>query len=125
MNKGVVIAIIMIALILAGGIVEVVVLDNQYSRLNEKIVSMTVKVQNQSLTPEEFYDFMDDWLEVRENSELLLPHLDVYEINLRVSETKSAIEQKDYKYAYMQLVVLEELTRYVPHLMKPILRHIL
>ena len=60
----------------------------------------------------------------RSTSELLLPHLDVYEINLRFAEGQAYIEQGDYDNLMAQLAVIDELLEYVPHLMKPSFRHI-
>ena len=63
-------------------------------------------------------------MDLRETSELLLPHLDVYEINLRFAEGQAYIEQGDYDNLEAQLAVIEELLDYVPHLMKPNFKHI-
>ncbi len=76
------------------------------------------------MTVEQYREFRDNWVKLRETSELLLPHIDVYEINLRFAEGQAYIEQGDYDNLMAQLTVIDELLDYVPHLMKPNIKHI-
>ena len=81
--------------------------------------------KNEELTQEKFDAYDSMWYDVREKCEFFLPHCDVYELNLRVSETKGYVENKDFESCLVQLEVVKRLAMYVRHLAEPKLRHIL
>lgn len=99
-------------------------LSRQYEKLSEYCQSIMVKCNEESLTVEEYNEFRESWVKLRETSEIFLPHIDVYEINLRFAEGQAYAEQGDYDNLEAQLAVIEELLDYVPHLMKPSFKHI-
>lgn len=117
--------LIALALVVTCGILEVVFLSRDYEQLAQYCDEIILKCENESLTVEEYNEFRDKWIDLREKSELLLPHFDVYEINLRFAEGQAYAEQQDFDNLKAQLAVVEELLDYVPHLMKPSLRHII
>ena len=116
--------LIALALVVTCGVLEVVLLSRSYEKLAADCDAIIKKCEEETLTVEEYNDFRDRWVDLREKSELLLPHIDVYEINLRFAEGQAYAEQEDYEQLKAQLTVVEELLDYVPHLMKPTLRHI-
>ena len=122
--RSMVIAAIAVVLILAFGIVEYVVLENEYEKLNTDTLSLMNKAENKTITVGDMEEYMEKWISLREKAEILLPHVDVYECNLRIAECKGFVAVGDFESAYVQLSVVEELTKYIPHLMKPIWVHI-
>lgn len=124
MNKNFIIAIVIIAVIVGAGIFECIWLQDQYYELIDQMDEIMLRTLNEEITQQEYLVFVENWKQTRENSELLLPHLDVYEMNLRIAEAYSCIINADYKQAYNQLSICKELAEYIPHLMKPIFRHI-
>ncbi len=124
MTKNIWAGIVALVIVLACGVVEVALLSKRYQNLAEQCQTMKKLCEEQTLTSQEYNNFRDSWIELRELSELLLPHIDVYEINLRFAEGQAYAENADYPQLYAQFCVIEELLDYVPHLMKPNLRHI-
>ena len=124
MTKNIWAGIIALVLVVTCGVLEVVLLSKQYQNLADDCQQMMILCENQTLTVAEYNTFRDRWVKLREISELMLPHLDVYEINLRFAEGQAYIENQDYVQLYAQFCVIQELLDYVPHLMKPLLRHI-
>ena len=124
MTKNIWAGLIALVLIITCGVLEVVFLTRDYEKLASDCDAIIEKCENESLTVEEYNDFRDKWVKLRETSELLLPHIDVYEINLRFAEGQAYAEQSDYEQLKAQLTVVAELLEYVPHLMKPTLKHI-
>ncbi|MCH5157107.1 MAG: DUF4363 family protein [Clostridiales bacterium] len=124
MTKNIWAGLIALVLVITCGVLEVVLLSRSYEKLAKDCEDIIVKCENENLTVEEYNEFRDKWVDLREKSELLLPHIDVYEINLRFAEGQAYAEQQDYEQLKAQLTVVEELLDYVPHLMKPSLRHI-
>ena len=124
MTKNIWAGLIALALVVTCGVLEVVLLSRSYDKLAADCDAIIENCENESLTVEEYNDFRDKWVDLREKSELLLPHIDVYEINLRFAEGQAYAEQEDFEQLKAQLTVVAELLEYVPHLMKPTLRHI-
>ena len=124
MTKNIWAGLIALALIITCGVLEVVLLSRSYDQLAADCDAIIEKCESESLTLEEYNDFRDKWVDLREKSELLLPHIDVYEINLRFAEGQAYAEQEDYEQLKAQMTVVAELLEYVPHLMKPTLKHI-
>ena len=124
MTKNIWAGLVALVLVVTCGVLEVVLLSKSYEKLARDCEDIIVKFENETLTLEEYNEFRGKWVDLREKSELLLPHIDVYEINLRFAEGQAYAEQQDYEQLKAQLTVVEELLDYVPHLMKPSLRHI-
>ncbi|MCX4286960.1 MAG: DUF4363 family protein [Clostridia bacterium] len=124
MTKNIWAGLIALILVITCGVLEVVLLSRQYEKLAAYCEDIMNKCESETLTVEEYNEFRKKWVDLRETSELLLPHLDVYEINLRFAEGQAYIEQGDYDNLEAQLAVIEELLDYVPHLMKPNFKHI-
>ena len=124
MTKSIWAGLVALVLVITCGVLEVVLLSRDYNRLALDCEEVLLKCENETLTVEEFNEFRDKWVDLREKSELLLPHLDVYEINLRFAEGQAYAEQQDFDNLKAQLTVVEELLDYVPHLMKPSWKHI-
>lgn len=124
MIKNIIAGLLALALIITCGVLEVVLLSKEYEKLADYCDEVIEKCQTQTLTVTEYNDFRDKWIALRETSELLLPHIDVYEINLRFAEGQAYAEQQDYANLEAQLKVVAELLDYVPHLMKPSFKHI-
>ena len=124
MTKNIWAGLIALVLVVTCGVLEVVLLSRAYEKLAAECEAIIEKCEEESLTVEEYNDFRDKWTDLRQKSELLLPHLDVYEINLRFAEGQAYAEQEDYEQLKAQMCVVAELLEYVPHLMKPSLSHI-
>ena len=124
MTKNIWAGLIALILVITCGVLEVVLLSRQYEKLAAYCEDIMNKCESETLTVEEYNEFRKKWVDLRETSEELLPHLDVYEINLRFAEGQAYIEQGDYDNLEAQLAVIEELLDYVPHLMKPNFKHI-
>lgn len=124
MTKNIWAGLVALVLVIACGVLEVVFLSKDYRRMRDYCHEIMEQCENETLTTEQYNEFRDKWIDLRETSELLLPHLDVYEINLRFAEGQAYVEQGDYDNLMAQLAVIDELLEYVPHLMKPSFRHI-
>lgn len=124
MTKSIWAGLIALVIVITCGVLEVVLLSKAYERLAADCEEIISKCESETLTTEEYNDFRDKWVELREKSELLLPHVDVYEINLRFAEGQAYAEQGDYAQLKAQLTVVLELLDYVPHLMTPNPKHI-
>ena len=124
MNKKIVVGIIALAVLITVGVVEVVFISNQFKDLYDQCRQVLDEIDQQSITVERYDLFLHNWKNLREKGELLLPHADLYEINLRITETRSYVVNQSYKDAEAQLAIVMELLEYVPHLITPDFQHI-
>lgn len=124
MTKNIWAGLVALILVITCGVLEVVFIARDYENLENYCQEIITKCEQESLTVEEYNEFRERWVSLRETSEIFLPHIDVYEINLRFAEGQAYAEQGDYDNLQAQLVVIEELLNYVPHLMKPSFKHI-
>jgi len=124
MTKTIVTGLVVLLVIIACGVLEVVFISQDYNQLHTECVEMMTLAEQQQVTEEQFKEFRGEWEKLRETSEIFLPHLDVYELNLRFAEAESYVKQGDYDALHAQLSIIEELLDYVPHLMKPSWKHI-
>ncbi len=124
MTKNIWIGLVALVLVVACGICEVVAVDKAYQNLAEECQTMMQLCLDKRVTATDYQQFRDKWLRLREFSELLLPHVDVYEINLRFAEGQAYAQQGDFEQLYAQFCVISELLDYVPHLTKPNFRHV-
>lgn len=124
MTKTIITGLVVLLVIIACGVLEVVFISQDYNQLHEQCVEMMDLAEKQQVTEQQFKEFRDEWEHLRETSEIFLPHLDVYELNLRFAEAESYVKQQDFDALHAQLSIIEELLDYVPHLMKPSWKHI-
>ena len=124
MTKNIWAGLIALVLVITCGVLEVVLLGRAYEKMRDECHDVMNYCESETLTVEQYREFRDNWVKLRETSELLLPHIDVYEINLCFAEGQAYIEQGDYDNLMAQLTVIDELLDYVPHLMKPNIKHI-
>ena len=124
MTKTIVTGLIVLLLIISCGVLEVVFISRDYNRLHDECLTLMELTEQEVITEEQFAEFRTKWEDLRETSEIFLPHLDVYELNLRFAEAESYVKGQDFDALHAQLSIIEELLNYVPHLMKPSWKHI-
>ena len=125
MSRSVVTLLIALLVILVAGIFEVVYVNQEYAKVEQQCKVLLDKAKDKTLTTNEFDDFYKNWHDLREKSELFLPHVDVYEINLRISESKALLDNGDFEMVYAQLEIAHNLLQYIPNMMIPSLKHII
>lgn len=124
MTKNIWAGLVALILVITCGVLEVIFISRDYERLENYCEEIIAACEEEALTVEQYNEFRERWVKLRETSEIFLPHIDVYEINLRFAEGQAYVEQGDYDNLHAQLAVIEELLDYVPHLMKPSFKHI-
>ena len=124
MNRNIVVGIVVLAVVVAVGIAEVFFITNSFGQLREDCLDILTDVHNQTITSKQYDVFVEKWHSLREKGELLLPHADLYEINLRTAESAMYISDGSYKDAEAQLYIVVTLLEYVPHLITPDFQHI-
>lgn len=122
--KHVIIPIVALIVVLGVGIFESISVFNTFKKFEDNVDELIELCDQEALTVPVYDDFYKKWLKIREKSEFFLPHNDIYEITLRVGETKAYVEQQDFKLCQANLSVIKELAFYVSHLAIPSLGHV-
>ena len=122
--KHVIIPIIVLVLILGIGAFESICLYDTFKKFENRVDQLILSANQQTLTTEQFDEFEDYWHKIRKKSEFFLPHSDVYEITLRVSEVKAYVIEQDYELCVAHFLVIKELCSYVGRIATPSLGHI-
>lgn len=125
MPKRLIVALLVLALLIAVGIAELIVLDSCYGNLYDSCSALSVQVLDNSVDIEQYDSMVRQWCTTRTLSELFLPHNDIWEINARIAECRANIVSDQYEQAYANMAVLLELIQYIPHNALPTLSHIL
>ena len=123
--KHVILPLIALALIIGIGAFESIAIHSIYKDFEEKVDNLIQLCLQEDLTQKQYETFCQDWVCTRKKSELFLPHNDVYEITLRVSEIKAYVIQQDYQLCLAHLLVIKDLASYVGQIVTPSLGHIL
>ncbi len=124
MNKNVIAGLLALLLILGAGITEVLIVSNRYKVVSQRCNELISLAENNSLTQKEYQQFADDWSKLRTLSELLLPHTDVYEVTLRISEAEGYLIGGMNEDLVAQLKVIKTLLEYIPDNVVPDFHHI-
>lgn len=125
MNKSTLVALIVLIFIVAGGIAEVIVITDRYGQMENSIAEYAEKCIDESITEDDCLRLQEQWFNLREQSEIFYANIDLYELNLRITDAAAFVRCKDYKQAYNQLKIAEMLCKYVPDLIKPNIQHII
>jgi len=111
-------------LILGIGAFESICLYRTFKNFENKVDQLILSCNQRTLTTTQFDEFYDYWHKIRTKSEFFLPHSDVYEITLRVSEVKAYVIEQDYELCVAHFYVIKELASYVGRIALPSLGHI-
>ncbi|MBR5251018.1 MAG: DUF4363 family protein [Clostridia bacterium] len=122
--KHLIIPIIVLLVILGIGSFESICLYSTFKKLESRVDHLIDLANQRTLTINDFETFEEYWRKVHIKSEFFLPHSDVYEITLRVSEVKAYVIQKDYQLCIAHFGVIKELCQYVGRIALPSLGHI-
>gem|GEM_PF-439176 len=117
--KNILIPILVLIFLVGAGIAEALIVNNIFEDFIAETDKLIELAKNEELTQEQFEAYDSMWYDVREKCEFFLPHSDVYELNLRVSETKGYVQNKDFESCLVQLEVVKRLAMYVRHLAEP------
>ncbi|MEG1528214.1 MAG: DUF4363 family protein [Clostridia bacterium] len=125
MNKSLIIALILLVVVITGGVLEFVLVGKEYKKFEKQVEVYKQKAFDKTITNENVIDMKKQWIKLRELSELFLPHIDTYELNLRITDCTAFVELKDYKNAYNQLSIIAMLAEYIPNLAVPDIQHVI
>lgn len=110
-----VITVIVSALILAGAaIYEQIYVDSAFDRLFEQALIMQEKEINKTATPADAENVRNCWIKEKEKMHAFIPHNDIKELDMWLSEGIAFTKSGKYEEAYTKYVVIADLCKSIP-----------
>ena len=110
-----VITVIVSALILAGAaIYEQIYVDSAFDRLFEQALIMQEKETNKTATPADAENVRNCWIKEKEKRHAFIPHNDIKELDMWLSEGIAFTKSGKYEEAYTKYVVIADLCKSIP-----------
>lgn len=109
------ITIIVTTLILIGGaIYETNFITRQFDEFHDVLEVLYEKVDDETATQDDVYAVQDNWIEKKKFLHVFIPHNDIKEIDLWLSESATLVRDKEWKDAISKIEVLKELSEQIP-----------
>ena len=110
-----VITVIVSALILAGAaIYEQIYFNSAFDRLFEQALIMQEKETNKTATPADAENVRNCWIKEKEKMHAFIPHNDIKELDMWLSEGIAFTKSGKYEEAYTKYVVIADLCKSIP-----------
>lgn len=107
-------AIIALLIVIGASYCEQRYLDNTFSEFREIAISVYDKTEEKTAVKDDVLALQDFWLEIKKTLHIFIPHNDIKEFDLWVSEAVSLVEKKMWEDALSKLEVVIEMTEQIP-----------
>ena len=98
----------------AGAIYENHFVKKQFSEFSSVLEILDQKVDDKVATQEDVYATQDNWLNKKRYLHAFIPHNEIKEIDLWLSESATLVRDKEWKDAISKIEVLKELAEQIP-----------
>ena len=114
-----IISMVTVAIILAvGAYLESNFVHRQFEELNDVLNVLYLKVDQETATESDVYAVQDNWLNKKKYLHAFIPHNEIKEVDLWLSETVTLVDKKEWTDALKNVEVLIELTEQIPKTFK-------
>ncbi len=114
MVKALISALITLLIIIGASVFEQSYLNDSFSEF-EKVVKITYeKTENHTAVKEDVLTAQNMWVEKKKTLHIFIPHNDIKEIDLWVSEAVTLVENKKWDDALSKLEVVLEIIEQIP-----------
>lgn len=108
-------SMIIVALILVGGaIYENKFVTEQFSEFDQVLSVLYEKVDEHIATIDDVYAVQENWLEKKKSLHAFIPHNEIKEIDLWLSESTTLVRDEQWEDAISKIEVLKELAEQIP-----------
>ena len=114
MVKTLVSILVVASLLFIGTIYENDFVKRQFNEINQVLIILYDKVDNNTATQDDVYAVQKNWIEKKKVLHIFIPHNDIKEIDLWLSESATLVRDKEWKDAISKIEVLIELTEQIP-----------
>lgn len=114
MVKAFITAIVGIAIIVGASIFENAYIEKTFSNFNSAVFEVYQKTENETATKEDVLAVQNLWIKNKKTLHVFIPHNDIKEFDLWISEAVSLVEKKMWEDALSKLEVVIEMTEQIP-----------
>ena len=114
MVRSIVSILIAAVIIVGGGIAEKVYLDKSFSDLKDTFSQLQVEIENKTCTEEKAEAAQKKWLDEKRKLHIFIPHSEIKEVDLWISETVAYVALKNYEEAADKVMVAMRLFEQIP-----------
>ena len=121
-----IVSMLCVAIILtAGAIYETNFVQRQFNEFHTVLEVLYLKVDDQTATQDDVYAVQKNWLDKKRFLHAFIPHNEIKEVDLWLSEAVTLVRDKEWKDAISKIEVLKELAEQVPRTFQITLDNIL
>ena len=124
MKKTIITTLIAISIFLSGALIENIFLSRSFSAFQNNLKILYDKTELKSATLNDAYSTQEFWHKQKEYLHTVIPHTEIKEIDLWISEAVRLIAQKNFSEAQQKIEVLLELSNQIPSSFKIKLRNV-
>ena len=124
MVKSIITTLIAIALLVAGAVFENFFIQKQFSELHDDFTSLYTIVREETAVKTDVLTVQKNWLDKKRYLHAFIPHTEIKEIDLWLSESITLVEDKEWHDAISKVEVLIELSEQIPKTFKISLENI-
>ncbi|MBE5737769.1 MAG: DUF4363 family protein [Clostridiales bacterium] len=114
MVKTIISIILVGTMLFAGAIYEHTFVNKQFDDFHQVLTTLYDKIDNQSAVRDDVLAVQKSWLEKKKSLHVFIPHNDIKEVDLWLSEAVTLVRDKEWKDAISKIEVLLELAEQIP-----------
>ncbi len=114
MVKALISAIVSVFIIIGASVTEQIYLKNTFSEFETAISSTYDKTEEHLAVKQDVLTAQDLWVEKKRTLHMFIPHNDIREIDLWISEAVTLVENKKWEDALSKLEVVLEMIEQIP-----------
>lgn len=115
MVKSFISAIVALALLITGAVLENHALTKDFNKLDSILVELYDKTETEIATKDDALAVQKWWLKKKSVLNSYIPHDDIKDVDTLLAETVNLIYTKNFNLALAKLEVLIELCEHIPH----------
>ena len=114
MVKTIISILVVASLLIVGSIYEHTFVSKQFKEFNQVLTVLYEKIDDNTATQDDVYAVQKNWLSKKKVLHTFIPHNDIKEIDLWLSESATLVRDKEWQDAISKIEVLIELSEQVP-----------
>ena len=114
MVKTIISILVVACLLIVGSIYEYNFVNKQFKEFNQVLTVLYEKIDDNTATQDDVYAVQKNWLSKKKVLHIYIPHNEIKEIDLWLSESATLVRDKEWKDAISKIEVLIELSEQIP-----------
>ncbi len=114
MVKSLISMLTVLSLLIVGSILETWFVNKQFKEFDEVLFELYQKVDEEIAVEDDVLAVQKNWLDKKRVLHIFIPHNDIKEMDLWLSESVTLVRDKEWKDAISKVEVLRELSEQIP-----------